>query len=158
MADAPHRQELRIDSSEDLELLRKIVEEDPDVEIEVVREVPGIAPLVIIAVIGGAAAVAGAVAYFSEVKKGGQIIDLREGQQLTRRDKSVVYGLIVIITADGKVKVQVKEPKGYFVQVLDLVLDAVQGIATKTIEAAAAAAKKVVGDKADVTTEAGAPA
>jgi hypothetical protein len=156
MAEVEQRQELRIDSQEDLELLREVVAEDPDVELEVVREVPGIAPLFIIAVIGAAAAVAGAIADYTERRKGGQIIDLREGQQLTRRDKSVVYGLIVIVAADGKVTVEVKEPKGFFGQVLKDVLDALQGIATKSIEAAAAAVKGAVGDHATVKTEPGA--
>lgn len=157
MSDVQQRQELRIESAEELELLRKIVAEEPDVELEVVREQTGIAPLIIVALFGAAAGLAGALAYFGEVKKGGQVIDLREGHQLAKRDKGVVFGLIVIIAEDGKVNVDVKEPKGFFGQVLKDVLDALQGVATKTIEAAAEVAKKAAGDKADVTTEPGTP-
>ncbi len=152
MAEADVRERIEI-SPEDLEEAREAAREF-GVELEVEERVEeGIAPIVILAFIGAGAGVAGAIAYFQERRLGGQIIDLRPGEALTKRDKSVVYGLVVIIAADGKVTVEVKEPKTFFGQVVKDVLDAVQGIAEKTMDAAAAAAKAVTGDRANVTVE-----
>ena len=152
------RHEYKLDSSEDLELLKAIVAEEEGVELEVVkRDERGFAPVIVIALIGGAALAAGTWAYFEDRRKGGQIIDLRDGAaEIARRDKGVVYGLIVIIAGDGKVTVDVKEPKGFFGAVIKDVLDALQGVVTKSIGSVADAAKAAAGDRGTVTTEAGA--
>lgn len=150
------RQEYRLDSTEDLELLQAIVAEEDGVELELVeKDDRGFAPLIIVALIGAAAVAAGAWAYFEDRRRGGQIIDLRDGaEKIARRDKDVVYGLIVIIANDGKVTVEVKEPKGFFGTVIKDVLEAVQGVVTKSVESVAAAAKSAVGDRGTVDTEA----
>lgn len=156
MADKIDRQEYQLESVSDLELLRAIVAEQEGVELEFVKQEaePGIAPLIVIALVGAVGVVGGAWAYFQDRRQGGQIIDLRpEATEVAHRDKGVVYGLMVIIAADGKVTVEVKEPKGFFGQIISDVLAAVQGIATKSIEAVAEAAKGATGDKATVTTE-----
>ena len=138
------RHEYKLDSSEDLELLKAIVAEEEGVELEVVkRDERGFAPVIVIALIGR--------------RKGGQIIDLRDGAaEIARRDKGVVYGLIVIIAGDGKVTVDVKEPKGFFGAVIKDVLDALQGVVAKSIGSVADAATAAAGDRGTVTTEAGA--
>lgn len=151
------RQEIQLQSLEELEILREEVAKHAEVDLEVIpQETPGFATVIVVALIGVPAAVGligGTLAYIKDRRMGGQIIDLREGMQLARRSADVVYGLIVIIAADGKVTVDVKEPKGFFAVVVTDVLGAVQNIATKSLQAIADAAKAAVGDKAKVITE-----
>jgi hypothetical protein len=147
------RQQLEV-SPEELEILKAEVEADPNAELEIVEEGEGIAPLIIVAIIGGASFVGGTVTYILDRRKGGQVIDLREGAEKREyRSKDVDYGLVLIYAADGKVTVEVHEPKGFFGQVIKDVLDAVTTIATKSLEAVAEAAKKATGDKGTVKTE-----
>src|SRR4051794_1663536 len=124
------RKEIEV-SAEELELLREEAQRQPGAEIEVVEEPEGIAPLLIVAVIGGAAFVGGAVDYILDRRQGGMVIDLREAAKKREyRSKEVRYGLVVIYAADGTVKVEVHEPKGFFGQVVDSVLEALKGIVT----------------------------
>ena len=156
-SDELQRQEIQLESDEELEILRSDVAQNDGVRLEIVeRDTRGFASIIIVALIGAPAAVAllgGTLAYIQDRRKGGQLIDLRPGNPLVRRTADVVYGLIIIIAADGKVTVDVKEPKGFFAEVIKEVLAAVQNIATKSIAAIADAAKTAVGDKADVSTE-----
>jgi hypothetical protein len=146
------RKEIEV-SPEELELLREDARRHPGTEIEVVDEPEGIAPLLIVAVIGGAAFVGGTIDYIIDRRRGGMVIDLREGAPRREyRSKEVRYGLVVIYAADGTVKVEVHEPKGFFGQVVDSVLDALKGIVTDSANAIADAAQRAVGDKADVHT------
>lgn len=152
MSNELHREELEIDQDE-LELLKQYVAGEPGLELEVAEEPePGFAPLLIIGLVGAGTVVAGAVSYLAEVRRGGQVIDLREGHELARRDKGVVYGLVIIVATDGTVKVDVKEPKGYFATVFKDVLEALQGTAAKTVEAALRAATAAAGNRATVTS------
>jgi hypothetical protein len=147
------RQQIEV-SPEELEMLRAEVAAEPGAELEIISEEQGFAPLIIVAVIGGAGFVGGTIAYILDRRKGGQVIDLREGAKKREyRSKDVQYGLVLIYAADGKVTVEVKEPKGFFGQVIKDVLDAVTGMVTKPVEAVADAAKKAAGDKATVKTE-----
>ncbi|MGK8491259.1 hypothetical protein [Nocardia asiatica] len=87
-----------------------------------VRELPrrGIEPVttVTLLLIGAAAAV-GAVLHILEQRKGGQVIDLRPGSpKAFYRTPDVVYGTVVVITVDGKVTVEVREPEGMFGKVI----------------------------------------
>ncbi|WP_433679945.1 hypothetical protein [Nocardia sp. CA-119907] len=83
-----------------------------------VQRVPqrGIEPvtMVTLVLIGSITAV-GAVMQGLEQHKGGQVIDLRPGVSKTiYRTPDVVYGTVVIVTGDGVVTVEVKEPEGMF--------------------------------------------
>lgn len=118
-------------------------------------EVVGIEPVLTITLaIFGTAAAVGAVAHLIEVHKGGQIIDLRPGApKVAYRDKGVVYGTVIILATDGKVTVEVHEPKGLFGQVMDALTKVTVDVATAGIDAIGDAAKNAVGDKADVKVE-----
>jgi len=87
-----------------------------------VDEVPvrGIEPVATVTlVIMGAAAAVGAVLHLLEQRKGGQVIDLRPGApKAFYRTPDVVYGTVVIVDANSKVTVEVKEPDGMFGKVI----------------------------------------
>ncbi|NEK59912.1 hypothetical protein GCU56_18820 [Geodermatophilus sabuli] len=98
------------------------VAREHDVAVEEIPQV-GIEPVatVSLCIIGAVSAVA-TVAYLVDSRRGGQIIDLRHGApKAIYRSPDLVYGLIVIITATGLVRVEVKEPKGLFGQASELV-------------------------------------
>ncbi|MEV6557965.1 hypothetical protein AB0M22_19780 [Nocardia sp. NPDC051756] len=83
-----------------------------------VQQVPrrGIEPVttVTLVLIGSITAV-GAVMQGLEQRKGGQVIDLRPGvSKAIYRTPDVVYGTVIVMTADGVVTVEVKEPEGMF--------------------------------------------
>jgi hypothetical protein len=149
------RQQFEIDPA-DLALLQACAAEF-QIAVQVEEAAEGtteLAPLVVVALIGSAAFVAGTVAYFQDRRKGGQMIDLRPNAvKIAWRDRGVVYGLIVIVTEDGKVRVEVKEPKTFFGQVIKDVLDALTNIGQRGTSAVAAGASSAVGDRAAVFTE-----
>jgi hypothetical protein len=147
------RQQIEV-SPEELEIIKAEVAAHPGAELEIIDEGEGIAPLILIAIIGGAGFVGGMVTYIMDRRKGGQVIDLRESAEKREyRTKDVQFGFVVIYTADGKVTVEVKEPKGFFGQVIKDVIDALAGIATKSVEAVADTAKQAAGDRATVKSE-----
>ncbi|WP_280494821.1 hypothetical protein [Nocardia asiatica] len=87
-----------------------------------VRQLPrrGIEPVttVTLLLIGAATAV-GAVLHILEQRKGGQVIDLPPGSpKAFYRTPDVVYGTVVVITVDGKVTMEVREPEGMFGKVI----------------------------------------
>ncbi|HEY1574622.1 MAG TPA: hypothetical protein VGG05_25040 [Pseudonocardiaceae bacterium] len=87
------------------------VDEAPRLGIEPVTTVT----LVLIGTVTGV----GSVLHILEQRKGGQVIDLRPGTpKAFYRTPDVVYGTVVIITVDGKVTVEVKEPEGMFGKVI----------------------------------------
>jgi hypothetical protein len=56
----------------------------------------------------------GAALHILEQRKGGQVIDLRPGvPKAVLPHCGLVYGTVVIVTADGKVTVEIKEPEGH---------------------------------------------
>ncbi len=111
----------------------------------------GIAPLIVLAIVGGAAAVAGAISYWHETRVGGQVIDLTpNANPWLYRTKGLVYGLVVIKAADGTVKVDVKEPKDFFLKVVQSVITAVQNMGTTTVSGIKDVAVAAVGNKAAV--------
>jgi hypothetical protein len=114
----------------------------------------GIAPIFALLVLGTAAAVAGAFSYWDEKRKGGQVIDLTPGApKPAYRTPDVIYGLVVIKAADGTVTVEVKEPRGYFIEVIKTITDALKDVAVKSVEAVKEAVEAAAGDKG--TVEAG---
>jgi hypothetical protein len=111
--DATESSAILVVDPEDLDYVREVAAEH-GVEIEQMP-VRGIEPVSTITLIllGGSLAV-GTVVYLLDKAKGGQVIDLREGvQRKFYRTDDVAYGLVVIIASDGKVTVEVKEPRGY---------------------------------------------
>lgn len=103
-------------------------------------------PATISFIIIGAVGAVGTVTYLLERRKGGHVFDMRkDAPKPEYRSKDIEYGLIKIIAADGKVTIEVKEPRGLIGQVLD----AVKGIITATVEATA----KAVGDAAKAALE-----
>lgn len=158
MADVERQVVPNVTSPEDEALLRQVAAEY-GVEIERTEETRDFGIVVgVFIVFGAAAAVAGAVSDYLERKKGGQVIDLRrDAEDVAYRDEGVVYGLIVVIAEDGKVTVDVKEPKGFFLNVVNEVLASMTKLGEKTLDTIADAAKSAAsatGAKADVTVEA----
>lgn len=128
-----------------------------DVEIRDYEEpVEGFEPVTGIIIIGAGAAVAGALAYVAEVLRGGQVIDFQPGAKKTfYRSRDVQYGLIVIIPAEGpdKVRVELKEPRNYFNEVVKDLFGTLGKLAEKSIDAVKKTADAVVGDKGTVHVE-----
>ncbi|MEV0726592.1 hypothetical protein AB0I37_27920 [Micromonospora purpureochromogenes] len=87
-----------------------------------VRAVPGrgFEPVgtVCLAILGTAAAV-GLVRRVLDERKGGQVIDLRPGaRKPIYRDPDLMYGTVVVCTADGGVRIGALKPAGLFDRVL----------------------------------------
>ena len=109
-----------------------------------VAQVPrrGIEPVVTVTLVltGAAIAVATVLAILDQ-RKGGQVVDLRPGApKAFYRTPDVVYGTVVIVTADGRVTVEVREPEGMFgkvVAALPELLSAAGGSATEIAHAVA---------------------
>lgn len=153
MAEELVEERLYFDDPRDAEAFRKAAAEFGLTVTEEPSDAEHIAPLIILAIGGGAAAVAGALTYWSQLRKGGQMIDLRESPPKVWRDKGLVYGLVVVVLQDGSVKIEVHEPKGFFLEVVNSVIGAVKDIAEKGIETVTKAAEAAVGDKASVSVE-----
>lgn len=113
--------EMVVVDADELEAVRELAERNG----VSISEVPirGMEPITTITlVLLGTPAAVGMVSYLIDQSKGGQVIDLRPGaRRAFYRTKEVVYGLVVVVAADGKVTVEVKEPKGLFGQVVELV-------------------------------------
>src|SRR5687768_8981543 len=98
---------IQVSSEEEAEELEALIAETAHVSSErEVSESVGFEPLIIIAIFGAAAAIVGAVSYWHEKNKGGQVIDVTPGAKpWAYRSKDVVYGLVLIRAADGTIKV-----------------------------------------------------
>jgi hypothetical protein len=138
---------------EDLEYARELAATH-GVEIQEL-DVRGIEPvLTVTLVLFGAALAVGTVVYLLDKTKGGQVIDLREGvQKKFYRTDDVTYGLVVIITPDGKVTVEVREPRGVFGQVIDALTKVTVDLGKASLDVVAEAAKSAIGDQGTVTVE-----
>lgn len=96
-----------------------------------VEQVPsrGVEPVAIVTVVlmGSVAAVA-TVQHILDQRRGGQVVDLRPGAPKPfYRTPDVVYGTAVIVTRDGTVTVEVKEPDGMFGKVVSALPALVSG-------------------------------
>lgn len=108
---------------------------------------------VVLLLLGSALAVS-TVIYLVDKRKGGQVIDLRSGApKMFYRSKDLIYGLVLIIAMDGQVTVQVKEPRGMFGDVVDVLKDVATDLGKAGIDAVKEAAKNAVGEQADVSSE-----
>jgi hypothetical protein len=85
-------------------------------------------------VLTGTALAVATVTYLIDRSKGGQVIDLRPGAPKTvYRSTDVTYGLVVLISADGSVRVEVREPKGMFGPVNELITGAIGELIGKDV-------------------------
>jgi len=120
-----------------------------------VEEVPvrGIEPVATVTLlIMGAAAAVGAVLHLLEQRKGGQVIDLRAGApKAFYRTPDVVFGTVVIVTLDGKVTVEVKEPEGMFGEVISTLPGLISG-GGASVEQVALAVAETFGADVEVET------
>lgn len=147
------RRQLEV-SPEEYEILQAEALQAEGVTIELESEGEGIAPVLVIGIIGGATLVAGMVDYIVQRRLGGYVIDLREGAAKREyRSKAVEYGLMYVYGADGKVRVLVKKGKTFYADVIDAVLNTLKGIVTDSAKAAADAIKEATGSDTDVTTD-----
>lgn len=105
-------------------------------------------------VIAAATVAAGIVTEFYERRQGGQVIDLRPGaSRAVYRDRGVTFGLIVILTQDGAVTVEVYDPSNAFLDVARDVVQALTSIAATEAKNAIEAATEVTGDRGTVTRD-----
>lgn len=153
MQDAEEPGAIVVIDPEDLDYARNVAAEH-GVQIEQMP-IRGIEPVstITLVLLGGSLAV-GTVVYLLDRAKGGQVIDLRDGvQRKFYRTDDVAYGLVVIIADDGKVTVEVKEPRGLFGEVIDALTKVTADVGKAGIDAVATAAKSTVGDSATVAVD-----
>jgi hypothetical protein len=102
-------------------------------------------------VLMGASLAVGTVVYQIEKLNGGQVIDLRENaSKIVYRSKDLVYGLVVIITSDGQVKIEVHEPRSMFGEVIYTLQRIIVEVGSNCAADIAEAARKSLGHKATV--------
>ncbi|RHA38186.1 hypothetical protein [Cellulomonas rhizosphaerae] len=142
--------ELVLDPTEVADVQRWAAEEGLEV---VSVEQQGFEPIttVTLLIFGGIAGVA-LVKHLLDQRRGGQVIDLRGGEPAFRRDPELIYGLVVILVADGTVTVDVKEPKGILGEIIEALRSTITDLGKAGIETIAAAARTAVGARGSVTT------
>ena len=143
-------EELVIVDLDEVEFVRRIASEH-NVSVDEVTA-RGIEPVLTITLIlvGTAAAVGAAVSLIDE-HRGGQVIDLRRGVSKTfYRSRDIKYGLILILTVDGHVQVEVKEPRGAFGQLVDGLTSLVGDLGSQSASSVAQAVQKTLGDEVAV--------
>lgn len=125
------------------------------VQTEEVPTPPGIEPITALILIGAAGAVAKVVMDFFEKRRGGTVIDLRaEAAKQIYRTSDLPWGFVLVMTADGKVTVDVKDaPK----EALERWITTIIEQAFSTVKSVADAATKSAIDGAKVTTEGATP-
>lgn len=138
--------------TQDLAKIRRLAEGE-GVLIEIIGERDLIDPVSVTLLLVGTSLGVSMVAYLIEQQKGGQVFDLREGAtRRAYRSRDVEYGLVQIIAQDGTVKVEVKEPRGMFGQVLDTLRLIIKDMVSPMAGSVESAAKDAVGDLAVVQT------
>ncbi len=116
-------------SREDLPTLRQVASSNGVEVHEVQQREFEPATMIMLVLVGGALAIA-SVTHALEVRKGGQIIDLRPGASMPiYRSKDLLYGLILVFAVDGKVSVQAHEAKGTFDLISEKLIAALPGLA-----------------------------
>jgi hypothetical protein len=146
----PVRRTLQLQDADEERLLREIAA-PLGVAVEAVK-IRAPDPSLIVYLVGTAALVALAVERFHERRKGGQLVDLRPGaSQLVRRDQGILYGYVVILTGDGQVRVEVKEPENQLSRVVTDVLSAVAESQAASVEQLAELVATITGGEGEVT-------
>jgi hypothetical protein len=115
--------------------------------------VRGIEPILTVTlVLLGATTAVATVAQLVDERKGGQVVDLRPGAPSpVYRTPKVVYGLVIVISEEGKITVEVKEPKKMFGTVIEALQKIATDIGKAGIESIADSARQRFGN--DVTVE-----
>lgn len=147
----PETTEVIVLSPDELEALRQFGK-DHGVRVEV-QPSRGFEPVstVVALVVGGTAAV-GTVLHLVDRSKGGQMVDLRPGaERVVFRTPDVVYGLVVCVAVDGEVTVEVKEPRGLFGSVAEMLAAIVSDMGGKPVDEVAGQVRELVGNDARVS-------
>lgn len=137
-------------SEDDLVELAALAEQH---DVQLMREGDRGEPVTIAILVGGALAI-GALMHEFERRKGGQVIDLRpDAPKPAYRDKDLQYGLVMIRSADGTVRVEVHEPRGMLGQVLDSINSLVGTLTGQEPDGMLQLLQNAVGDRATVTRD-----
>jgi hypothetical protein len=139
---------LELDGPDDLAVLRGVADEY-GLTLEPVRP-RDMGVVTAVFLVGAAAVVSQAVQTFTDRRQGGQIIDLRPGATPVRRDKGLMYGLVLVIATDGKFEIKVWEPKNHLEEVVKDVLQALVAVGAGVGEAFQAAAG-AVGERGELS-------
>lgn len=141
-------------SQSDLERVREMAAaEGVDIEDVSYRALD---PFTATLIVSGSAFAVGTILHLIDRLKGGQVIDLRPGAPATfARRRDLLYGLVAIISQDGTVVVEVKEPRGMLGLVLDLLRDKLPDFSALGADAIADRARTALGDRATVRVEPG---
>ena len=109
-------------------------------------------PTLLLFLVGAPAMIALALERFRDRRRGGQVIDLRPGApSVVYRDRGVVFGLVVVFTADGEVRVEVKETADHLAEITQQVVKVVTTAAAKELDAIADAVRSSTGTATNVT-------
>jgi hypothetical protein len=147
MSSSDKRLWVDLNNSDELAVLRDVAD-DYGLTLEPVRP-RDMGVITAVFLVGAAAVVAQAVQTFADRKKGGQVIDMRPGATPVRRDKGLLYGLILVITPDGQFEIKVWEPKNHLAEVVKDVLEAIRSVAG--VGDAVRAASGAVGERGELT-------
>jgi hypothetical protein len=116
--------------------------------------VAGFEPVSTVALsIAGSAFAVATVIYLLDRHKGGQVIDLRPGApKAIYRTTDVSYGYVIIVAIDGTVRVEVREPRGMFGQVSELITGIVAELMGNDVGSIADVVKdRIPDDVAEIT-------
>src|SRR3954463_15207181 len=97
------REFVAVNDQSELSLLREVAA-DFGLTVEDVRP-RDLGVVTAVFLIGAAALVRSAVQAFADRRRGGQIIDLRPGRVLTRRDRNLLFGLVIVVAEDGEAEI-----------------------------------------------------
>lgn len=141
------RQLVRLEDEQDLEALRATASEyGLVVELTSVRDLGvGMAAFLV----GAGAVVAAAIRSHAERRQGGQVIDLRPGAPLVRRDRGLQYGLILIVVGEGQIELRVWQPQDQLTAVVTDVLQALSATNGSSARAIGNVVAKAVGARGE---------
>ena len=114
----------------------------------------GATALIIIGTAAAVAAIAKITLDIIDRTRGGQVIDLTGEIPQFRRDRGLLYGLVTILLKDGKVSIEVHQPRDALNDLIEALAKIVVDLGKAGIEAATTAVEKVTGEKGTVTAEA----
>lgn len=95
-------------------------------------------PELVLYVVGALQMVKAALEDFQDRKVGGQIVDLRPGEVLARREPGLEWGRVLVIAADGSFELR-EDRRDRFAQIRSVVLRALGSRAGATVEQARSA-------------------
>jgi hypothetical protein len=151
-ADATAKARVIIDPAE-LAFIRTVAA-DHGVEIEVRDQKGFVDPATLMVVFMGSALAVATVSRLLEEHRGGQVLDLRPGApRQAYRSQDVVYGLVVVISVEGTVSVEVKQTKDMFAVVVEEIRKTIVGLTKASLETVGNAVKVAVGDRGEVTLQ-----